>query len=629
MVKTKINCHVSEPSVIDSIVARDGTDVSQVAYGYDVENRLATISATNAQGRGFSLAYSYNGSYGTGCTLTTPTNAVIGAALTRDPYRRRQVTDVVTAFNGLEITVHSYAFDGLGRVTNAVRSIRPLALASTNAYAYNARSEVVGALIETNDYAYIYDSLGNNLYTSLNAETNAYTVNNLNQYTSISNFVSFAPSCEINPHYDADGNMVRLANHILAYDAENRLATYTFGVGYATGTLRSAYVYDHLGRRISKMGQERRVKNPGGIVPLTYWHTNTVTTFVYDGWNLIYERVAYTNGTVDEVKYVWGLDLSGSLQGAGGVGGLLYEKRNGNIFIPCYDANGNITAYVDTNGLVRAYRHYDAFGNTVAKGGDMVDVLHFWYSTKYLDHDTGLYYYGYRYYSSLLQRWINRDPIEENDEVNLYGFVRNNSVTWWDYLGMLTNEQYKEKIIWSAETQYRATYWMLVPQWVPVRTIYFQAFPQVLPGAASNRRNNDDAPKTAFNASHLTIRKLTVYAKPKTLIEYDKNGRELYEPGIAIVPKGSSPDNKWEYPWSQGSMALNALTGMSAIGSPVFDTSPQSTIKKWSDYYLDVNSVGFYEIHRKIRTCKGDDIVLPTWIFELKDTKVVKRPLSL
>jgi RHS repeat-associated protein len=304
---------------------------------------------------------------------------------------------------------------------------------------YNARSEVTGVSIDTNAYSYIYDSLGNNLYTSLNAGTNAYTVNNLNQYTSISNFVSFAPSCEIHPHYDADGNMVRLANHILTYDAENRLSAYTFGVGYATGTLRSAYVYDHLGRRIKKRDQERRIKNPGGIVPLTYWHTNTVTTFVYDGWNLIYERVAHTNGTVDEIEYVWGLDLSGSLQGAGGVGGLLYEKRNGNIFIPCYDANGNITAYIDTNGLVRAYRHYDAFGNTIAKGGDMVDVLHFWFSTKYLDHDTGLYYYGYRYYSSLLQRWINRDPIEEEGGVNMYGFCHNDSMNELDPLG-LTNQ---------------------------------------------------------------------------------------------------------------------------------------------------------------------------------------------
>jgi RHS repeat-associated protein len=115
---------------------------------------------------------------------------------------------------------------------------------------------------------------------------------------------------------------------------------------------------------------------------------------------------------------------------------LLYEKRNGNIFIPCYDANGNITAYIDTNGVVRAYRHYDAFGNTIAKGGDMVDVLHFWYSTKYLDHDTGLYYYGYRYYAPLLQRWINRDPFGEEGGMNMYGFVGNAPFLFIDKLGM-------------------------------------------------------------------------------------------------------------------------------------------------------------------------------------------------
>ena len=290
-------------------------------------------------------------------------------------------------------------------------------------------------MIDTNDYDYIYDNIGNILYTSLNAITNAYTVNNLNQYKAITNLVDLSG---YRLQFDADGNMVRLDDHIPAYDAENRLATYTFGIGSETGMLRSAYVYDHYGRRVKRMGQISTQKNPGGILPLTYWHTNEVTTFVYDGWNLIHERVAHTNGTVDEIEYAWGLDLSGTLQGAGGVGGLLFEKRNGAIYVPCYDANGNITSYVDTNGSVRAYRQFDAFGNTVSKGGDMVDVFHFWYSTKYFDHDTDLYYYGYRYYSPLLQRWINRDPIEEDGGVNLYGFVKNRALNRIDKLGLFS-----------------------------------------------------------------------------------------------------------------------------------------------------------------------------------------------
>ncbi|TAE89037.1 MAG: hypothetical protein EAZ81_13175 [Verrucomicrobia bacterium] len=45
-------------------------------------------------------------------------------------------------------------------------------------------------------------------------------------------------------------------------------------------------------------------------------------------------------------------------------------------------------------------------------------------------------YYGYRYYTPQTGRWINRDPIEEKGGLNLYGFVGNDGVGKWDYLGM-------------------------------------------------------------------------------------------------------------------------------------------------------------------------------------------------
>jgi len=51
-------------------------------------------------------------------------------------------------------------------------------------------------------------------------------------------------------------------------------------------------------------------------------------------------------------------------------------------------------------------------------------------------HETGLVYYGKRFYSPSLGRFINRDPIEESGGLNLYGFCGNNSVNRWDVLGM-------------------------------------------------------------------------------------------------------------------------------------------------------------------------------------------------
>ena len=60
----------------------------------------------------------------------------------------------------------------------------------------------------------------------------------------------------------------------------------------------------------------------------------------------------------------------------------------------------------------------------------------FGFSTKYEDSETGLYYYGYRYYDPVHGRWINRDPIEEEGGVNMYGFIGNRGINSWDRLGL-------------------------------------------------------------------------------------------------------------------------------------------------------------------------------------------------
>jgi RHS repeat-associated protein len=65
---------------------------------------------------------------------------------------------------------------------------------------------------------------------------------------------------------------------------------------------------------------------------------------------------------------------------------------------------------------------------------NVVNVL----STKYTDVETGLVYFGYRYYSPELGRFINRDPIAETGGINLYAFVQNNPINQYDLLGLYT-----------------------------------------------------------------------------------------------------------------------------------------------------------------------------------------------
>ncbi len=268
---------------------------------------------------------------------------------------------------------------------------------------------------------YTFDPIGNRLTATNNTAITTYFANELNQYT---NIVSGA---SVTPIYDDDGNMLTIGNGWTAtWDGENRL------IRTVKGGLTIAYAYDHMGRRVSK--------TVGA----------TTHAYVYDGWNLIAE----TDGTTVQ-RYVWGPDLSGSLDGAGGVGGLLAVIQNGETFFACGDGNGNVTDYVDTNGTVVAHREYDPFGGTIALTGSKKDDFNFWFSTRYLDRETGLYMYPYRPYSPPLGRFLCKDPAEEQGGKNLYSTCNNDLINLTDAFGLWGSHVHHDHTRqWSRDSGY-------------------------------------------------------------------------------------------------------------------------------------------------------------------------------
>jgi RHS repeat-associated protein len=104
-------------------------------------------------------------------------------------------------------------------------------------------------------------------------------------------------------------------------------------------------------------------------------------------------------------------------------------------YFPTFDGNGNVNEYLDSTGATVAHYEYDPFGKTTVATGSKANDFSHRFSTKPLDLTTGLYYYGYRFYDPETGRWPSKDPIEEAGGINLYGFVGNDGIGTWDYLG--------------------------------------------------------------------------------------------------------------------------------------------------------------------------------------------------
>ena len=315
----------------------------------------------------------------------------------------------------------------VGRPTNATDSVL-----LAREWLYNSRSELAAASIGTNLYGYSYDTIGNRLWSADNMITNSYSANCLNKYTTVGRAVPSAPQTSL--AYDADGNMTRDGTYVYSYDAENRLRS-VISRSMTNGALRVLNAYDHHNRRIRKTVQRLHVsvaQPPAMPVEIREWQTLETRTFVWDGNNIVFEKVEFANGTTRTFEYFWGVDKSGSEQGAGGVGGLLAVSLDGVFYIPCYDHNGNIVLYISETGAIAAQYTYDPYGNIIESNGSYADVFSFGFSTKYHDHETDWVCYQQRFYLPSYGRWLNRDPIEEDGGENLYAFCVNNPVFYFD-----------------------------------------------------------------------------------------------------------------------------------------------------------------------------------------------------
>jgi RHS repeat-associated protein len=288
--------------------------------------------------------------------------------------------------------------------------------------------------------------------------------------------------------------------------------------------------------------------------------------FVYDGWNLIAE-LTEVSGQMSVVRsHVWGLDLSGTEQGAGGVGGLLFTTSHlplASSHFACFDGNGNVTALVDSaTGNVAATYEYDPFGNLIARIENPASSIQnpFLFSTKYFDAETGLLYYGYRYYQPSTGRWLSRDPIGERGGKHLYSGMRNNPVNRVDLLGNL-----------SAETEQTAREFGLgfiidVVKWFAGQ-----------PTRLSNPRS-----QAAYDFSQDTVRNVGgTGAVIAGAVAYVATGEEKYEPFATATKQMVTA-----IPPALGHAALNPIDTIHGIKLDMIGGNPHADPEYQKTYFV-------------------------------------------
>ena len=230
--------------------------------------------------------------------------------------------------------------------------------------------------------------------------------------------------------YDDNGNMTTNGTRVFEYDDENQLIRIT-----EPNAWRSVFTYD---------GKMRRRERRESVWDGAHWVSNLLVRYVYDG-NLVLQERQYdprltTTVPQRSVTYTRGRDLSGGLQGAGGIGGLLARTDSGfsaqpSVYYHC-DNVGNVTALVNSNGTLVGRYWYDPFGTTIALAGAAAEANLYRFSSKEWHEKSGLVHYLYRYYAPSLQRWITRDPAEETGGANLHGFIGNNPISLCDPDGL-------------------------------------------------------------------------------------------------------------------------------------------------------------------------------------------------
>lgn len=291
----------------------------------------------------------------------------------------------------------AYTYNALGLETTETT------IDGTWAYTYDADGQLTHAVFTPNatnpdrltpqDLTYNYDRMGNRTSTVINGVTTAYSVNSMNEYTSVGGVAYI---------YDPDGNLLSDGTNALSYNALNQITAIT-----APG-LNTRFTVNSLGQQIAS----------------TLNGTSSRSLIDPTGLGDVVEEIGQS-GMVAYFRY--GLGLTSAVSGNSGDTNTLY-----------YDCNlvGSIVGISGTTGRYLNIYPELPFGDGSTATSGVATAFDFLgeYGSRNLGN--GLYLTDLRDYSSTSGRFTSRDPADVLGGFDLYTYSSNDPINLVDPAGL-------------------------------------------------------------------------------------------------------------------------------------------------------------------------------------------------
>ena len=314
----------------------------------------------------------------------------------------------------------TYTYDASGNITKIVTEGTNVPQAAlTKEYTYDALGQLATEVNGSGTtFGYAYDTAGNiRNITKDGTVTKSFGYTNPSWPDLLTSVTSGSTTKDILYEGQTQTSGVPSSgNPVTYYNGKDYTFTWTKGRQLASATVdgkQVSYAYDMAGVRSSKQVGDTTYTYTtlSGKVMRQTWGDNNALEFVHDDGNQPF-AVIYKHGQTTELYYY------------------------------VLNAQGDVSAILDSGGKIAASYDYDAWGNcTVYNSSDAAigDLNPLRYRGYYYDAETGFYYLQSRYYDPAICRFINADTYLSTGQGmlghNMFTYCGNNPVNYCDSSG--------------------------------------------------------------------------------------------------------------------------------------------------------------------------------------------------